>query len=295
MLTVGALALAVMAPAVDPAEHGAEAVQASPALPANPEPVAPYSGLFSGGVLTTAGGGLAAPGGLDESLYQQRQAAAARATRAMQRRATTARPAPLAPLRVRPVAPPAVRPAVPPANRRAVQPAAGRPVVREAAPPVRQPGIRPYRAPQRRLAVAQRRTTVSHRGMVRRTVRRIVERPLRMSARGGMNAVIAYARSQLGRRYVTGGEGRGGFDCSGLTRQAYARAGMRLPHSSRAQAARARSISRSQARPGDLVVGSGHVGIYMGRGMMIDAGNHRTGVVYRKMYRGLRVERIPGS
>ncbi|MFB9332953.1 C40 family peptidase, partial [Actinoplanes octamycinicus] len=167
-------------------------------------------------------------------------------------------------------------------------------VAREA--PARQDrGIRSYRAPQRRLVVAQRRTTVSHRGMVRKTVRRTVERPVRRYARGGMNAVIAYARSQLGKRYVTGGEGRSGFDCSGLTRQAYARAGMRLPHSSRAQAARARSISRAQARPGDLVVGRGHVGIYMGRGMMIDAGNHRTGVVYRKMYRGLRVERIPGS
>ncbi len=55
---------------------------------------------------------------------------------------------------------------------------------------------------------------------------------------------------------------------------------------------RARTIPRGQARPGDLVVGSGHVGIYMGRGMMIDAGNHRTGVVYRKLYGGLRVKRV---
>ncbi|WP_248294390.1 C40 family peptidase [Actinoplanes sp. TBRC 11911] len=108
----------------------------------------------------------------------------------------------------------------------------------------------------------------------------------------GMTAVIAYAKSQVGRRYVSGGEGRGGFDCSGLTKRAYAQAGVRLPHSSRAQAARARVISRSKARPGDLVVGSGHVGIYMGRGMMIDAGNHRTGVVYRKLYSGLRVARF---
>jgi cell wall-associated NlpC family hydrolase len=107
-----------------------------------------------------------------------------------------------------------------------------------------------------------------------------------------MGAVLAYARSQVGKRYISGGEGGGGFDCSGLTRQAYARAGMRLPHSSRAQAARARTIPRSQARPGDLVVGPGHVGIYMGRGMMIDAGNHRTGVIYRKLYHGLRVKRI---
>ncbi|MFC3740039.1 C40 family peptidase [Paractinoplanes deccanensis] len=108
----------------------------------------------------------------------------------------------------------------------------------------------------------------------------------------GMTAVIAYARSQVGKRYVRGGTGPFGFDCSGFTKRAYALAGIELPHSSGAQAAQARSISRAEARPGDLVVGPGHVGIYMGRGMMIDAGNSRTGVVYRRLYSGLHVERL---
>jgi cell wall-associated NlpC family hydrolase len=108
----------------------------------------------------------------------------------------------------------------------------------------------------------------------------------------GMTAVIEFARSQVGKRYVHGGEGPFGFDCSGFTMRAYALAGIDLPHSSGAQAARARSIARDEARPGDLVVGPGHVGIYMGRGMMIDAGNSRVGVVYRKLYAGLRVERL---
>ena len=107
-----------------------------------------------------------------------------------------------------------------------------------------------------------------------------------------MAAVLAFARSQLGKRYRRGGEGPGGFDCSGFTKRAYARAGLRLPHSSSAQAARARSISWSRARPGDLVVGRGHVGVYMGRGMMIDAGNRHTGVVYRPLYAGLHIERF---
>jgi cell wall-associated NlpC family hydrolase len=105
-------------------------------------------------------------------------------------------------------------------------------------------------------------------------------------------AVVAFALSQVGKRYVRGGEGRGGFDCSGFTKRAYARAGLRLPHSSGAQAARSRRISQAHARPGDLVVGSGHVGIYMGRGMMIDAGNRRTGVIYRHLYSGLHVARL---
>jgi peptidoglycan DL-endopeptidase CwlO len=107
-----------------------------------------------------------------------------------------------------------------------------------------------------------------------------------------MSMIVAYARAQVGKRYVHGADGPNSFDCSGFTKRAYERAGVRLPHSSGAQAARARTISRSQARAGDLVVGPGHVGIYMGGGMMIDAGNPGTGVVYRRVYDGLHVERL---
>ena len=107
-----------------------------------------------------------------------------------------------------------------------------------------------------------------------------------------MAVVVAYARAQLGKRYQSGGEGPSAFDCSGFTKRAYARAGLRLPHSSGAQAARARKISRSAGRPGDLVYGPGHVGVYMGGGMMIDAGNRRTGVVYRRLYAGLQIARF---
>ncbi|WP_245973114.1 C40 family peptidase [Actinoplanes lutulentus] len=136
--------------------------------------------------------------------------------------------------------------------------------------------------------------TVAKRGAVsvRTTTRSTAIRRLRAGAGRDMRAVLAFARSQVGKRYVRGGEGPGGFDCSGFTKRAYARAGVSLPHSSGAQARRARTVDRSQARPGDLVVGPGHVGIYMGRGMMIDAGNSKTGVVYRKVYRGLRVARV---
>ena len=107
-----------------------------------------------------------------------------------------------------------------------------------------------------------------------------------------MARVVRFARAQVGDRYRHGGSGPHAWDCSGLTRAAYRKAGIRLPHSSRKQARMARSVSRSTARPGDLVVGPGHVGIYMGRGMMVDAGNRRVGVVYRKMYRGLRIKRL---
>lgn len=107
-----------------------------------------------------------------------------------------------------------------------------------------------------------------------------------------MSAVIAFAWAQVGDSYQMNASGPNVWDCSGLTKAAYERAGIHLPHSSGAQAARAYRVSRASARPGDLVVGSGHVGIYMGRGMMIDAGNPRVGVSYRRMYAGLWIKRL---
>ena len=136
------------------------------------------------------------------------------------------------------------------------------------------------------------RHTSGQRAVGPRAVGQRAKHRTRRTAPAGMASVIAFAQAQVGKRYSAGGEGPHSFDCSGFTKRAYALAGIHLPHSSGAQAARARTIPRSEARPGDLVVGPGHVGIYMGRGMMIDAGNRRVGVVYRKLYSGLHIERF---
>ncbi len=84
-------------------------------------------------------------------------------------------------------------------------------------------------------------------------------------------SVIRTAASLKGRPYRYGATGPSAFDCSGYTRYVFARNGIKLPRTSRAQYTKARRISKASARPGDLVFfGRGsavyHVGIYAGNG-----------------------------
>jgi murein DD-endopeptidase len=64
-----------------------------------------------------------------------------------------------------------------------------------------------------------------------------------------------------------------GFDCSGLVYWAYAKLGVELPHSSYALYGLGRRVVRSRMKAGDLLFfyGLGHVGLYLGRGLMVHA------------------------
>lgn len=85
------------------------------------------------------------------------------------------------------------------------------------------------------------------------------------------SSVVGAAYSLLGIPYVYGGESMGGLDCSGLVKLAYGAVGVYLPHSSGGIAASGYTIPASEARPGDVVAYPGHVAIYIGNGMMIEA------------------------
>ena len=90
------------------------------------------------------------------------------------------------------------------------------------------------------------------------------------------SGVLAVASRYFGIPYRWGGTTPSGFDCSGYVGYVLRQVGINLPRTANEQMGAARRISRSQARPGDLVffVSGGHayhVGIYVGGGMMYDS------------------------
>ena len=104
-------------------------------------------------------------------------------------------------------------------------------------------------------------------------------RPQDVAARGNYSVgsrVLQVAKQFLGTPYVYGGSSPSGFDCSGFTSYVYKQLGYSLNRVAHDQLANGVPVSKSELRPGDLVMfkraGSStvhHVGIYAGDGMMI--------------------------
>ncbi len=85
---------------------------------------------------------------------------------------------------------------------------------------------------------------------------------------------LRYALTKVGDPYVWGAAGPSSFDCSGLVMWAYAQVGISLEHFTGDQWNEGEHISRSELEPGDLVFfypDIGHVGLYVGNGLMVDA------------------------
>ena len=97
---------------------------------------------------------------------------------------------------------------------------------------------------------------------------------------------MAYAKAQLGEPYVRNAAGPNSWDCSGLTMMAWGSVGVSLPHSSRQQFGRGRSVAKSDLQSGDLVFfysDISHVGLYAGNGQVIHAPRPGKSVEYIKM------------
>ncbi|TGN62523.1 NlpC/P60 family protein [Nocardioides eburneiflavus] len=70
------------------------------------------------------------------------------------------------------------------------------------------------------------------------------------------------AMRQRGDAYGYGAAGPHRFDCSGLIRYAYSRAGFDVPRTSSAQAGHARRVAKKDMRAGDLMFFHGSGGVY---------------------------------
>jgi cell wall-associated NlpC family hydrolase len=99
-------------------------------------------------------------------------------------------------------------------------------------------------------------------------------------------SVLSIASRYIGVAYRYGGTTpSGGWDCSGAVRYIFGQVGISLPRTANQQMLATTRVSRSSAKPGDLLffVSGGsayHVGIYAGGNMMYDSG--RTGKTFSK-------------
>jgi len=104
------------------------------------------------------------------------------------------------------------------------------------------------------------------------------------AASASASAIVNIARQYIGVPYVSGGATPAGFDCSGFTQYVFAQVGISLPRTSSEQRYAGTQVSAAEARPGDLVWGPGHVGIYTGNGQHIAARSPGTALYESPIY-----------
>lgn len=100
---------------------------------------------------------------------------------------------------------------------------------------------------------------------------------IQLPASASGSEVTKFALQFQGVPYVWGGSTTAGWDCSGFTRYVFQQFGVNLPHQSEAQRAYGTLVSNPE--PGDLMWMPGHVGIYIGNGMMVHASTPSTGTI----------------
>jgi len=136
--------------------------------------------------------------------------------------------------------------------------------------------------------------------ILEREARRAAAEARRLAAKAGVDldslkgspvqlSLVREALRWVGKPYVWGGaEPDVGFDCSGLAMYVYAKHGVEMPHGATLQARMGRPVPLSALQPGDLVFFGTpafyhHVGMYIGRGLFVEARGRDYGVVVSRL------------
>ncbi len=106
---------------------------------------------------------------------------------------------------------------------------------------------------------------------------------------GNGNTVRTAAARFLNIRYVLGGTGGRGIDCSAFTMSVMRQLGVNLPRTARGQFGVGMAVSRGNLQSGDLVFfntmggGVSHVGLYLGNGQFANANSYQGRTVIESM------------
>lgn len=93
------------------------------------------------------------------------------------------------------------------------------------------------------------------------------------------SSVVSYAMQFVGNPYVWAGNSlTNGVDCSGFVHEVYAHFGISTPRYSKAFKSVGQAVSFDNIQPGDVVVYPGHVAIYAGGGVIVEAQSTKAGI-----------------
>ena len=97
------------------------------------------------------------------------------------------------------------------------------------------------------------------------------------------SSVVSYAMQFVGNPYVWGGNSlTNGVDCSGFVHEVYAHFGISTPRYSQAFKSVGQAVSFDNIQPGDVVVYPGHVAIYAGGGVIVEAQSTKAGITAKR-------------
>ena len=142
---------------------------------------------------------------------------------------------------------------------------------------------------RKRLAAKNGTSTYAHSASAASTVAAAQAIVAASSGSSTGKTMANYGCQFIGNPYVPGGTSlTNGADCSGFIFRIYADFGYKVPRTSWQLRTVGTEVSLASAEPGDIVCYDGHVGMYIGGGMIVHASTQKTGIkVSNAQYRSI--------